>query len=213
MKAALVAFVSVSFLVAGCLSPVDITTAYQSEVYLCDDDEAYAARVADCLARREAGGECSGVFSFEGTIDGVDVVVDTDLAEVTINSVRFPDSSLGRDSMDLYGDSPYFSFRVSLSSLGDADSRPDGDVVQDFGRSPDCEDGILDNLCRFSIRVIAGGGSSDDELSMGSITISRQTPDENIARFEGTFRDGAPLRGCFTAFTDSAEVELADVCP
>lgn len=211
MRPALAAVIA-GLLFAGCLSPVDITTAYESEVYLCDDDAAYAARVADCLARREAGGDCSGVLSFEGAIDGVDVVVDTDLSEVTTTSIRLPDLTLARDNIDLYGDSPYFSFRISIGSLGDDDSRPDGPVVQDFGESPECETGALDNEVRFSVRVIAAGGSTDDDLSMGAMVITRQTPDEHVVTFDGAYRDGSTLRGCFTAFTDTPSVEQAEVC-
>jgi hypothetical protein len=212
MKLVPVANVAAALLLGGCLSPVDITTAYESEVYLCDDDAGYAARVADCVARREAGGDCSGVISFEGTIDGVEVVVDTDLSEVTTTSLRFPDLSLARDNIDLYGDSPYFSFRLSIASLGDADSRPDGEVVQAFGRSPDCEDGTLDDVVRFSMRVIAAGGSTDDDLTTGALTMLRQTTNEHIGTFDGAYRDGSPLRGCFTVFTDTAAIEQAEVC-
>jgi len=201
-----------ALLLGGCLSPVDITTAYQSEVYLCDDDAAYAARVADCRARREAGEDCSGVFSIEGIIDGVDVVVDTDLIEVTTTSIRHPDLSLSRDNIDLYGNSPYFSFRISIGSLGGPDSRPDGPVTQELGRSPECETGVSDDEVRFSVRIIAGGGSTDDDLSMGSMTVTRQTTDEHVATFDGSQRDGSTLRGCFTAFTDTAAVEQAEVC-
>jgi hypothetical protein len=147
------------------------------------------------------------VLSFEGTIDGVEVVVDTDLSEVTTTSLRFPDLSLARDNIDLYGDSPYFSFRLSIASLGDADSRPDGEVVQAFGRSPDCEDGTLDDVVRFSMRVIAAGGSTDDDLTTGALTMLRQTTNEHIGTFDGAYRDGSPLRGCFTVFTDTAAIE------
>ena len=202
-----------ALLLGGCLSPVDITTAYDSEVYLCDDDAAYAARVAECRALRDAGEDCSGVFSFEGVIDGVDVVVDANLTRVDTVSLRLPDLSLMRDNVDLYGDSPYFSFRMSIASLGDADTRPDGDVTQEFGRSPVCEDGSLDGEVRFSIRITAAGGSADDDLTTGSITMTRQTTDEHIGAFEGAYRDGSPLRGCFTVFTDMAQIEQATVCP
>lgn len=212
MKLGLAACVTSSLLVAGCLSPVDITTAYQSEEYLCDDDEAYAARVEECRARRADGEACSGVFSFEGVIEGVDVVVDTDLSEVITTSIRFPDLSLARDNVELFGDSPYFSFVVSLGSLGGPDTRPDGDVEQALFRSPICEDGTVDDQVKLSFRIIAAGSSTDDDLSMGSVVISRQTPDEHAGRFVGTFRNGSPLRGCFTAFTDLATVEQADVC-
>lgn len=212
MTRASVASVAAALLLGGCLSPVDITTAYESEVYLCDDDAAYAARVADCVARREAGESCSGVLSFEGTIDGVEVVVDTDLTEVTTSSLRFPDLSLARDNIDLYGDSPYFSFRVSIASVGGPDSRPDGEVVQAFGRSPACEDGSLDDVVRFSVRVIAAGGSTDDDLTTGALTMLRQTTDEHVGAFDGAYRDGSPLRGCFTIFTDTAAIEQAEPC-
>jgi len=212
MKPVRASHVVAAVLLGGCVSPVDITTAYDSEVYLCDDDAAYAARVAECRAVRDAGGDCSGVLSFEGTIDGVEVVVDTDLNEVTSSSLRFLDLSLARDNLDLYGDSPYFSFRISIASLGGPDSRTDGEVVQSFGRSPDCEDGTLNNQVRFSVRVIAAGGSTDDDLTTGALTLSRQTPDEHIGTFDGMYRDGSPLRGCFTAFTDTAAVEQAEVC-
>ena len=218
MRSVLATGVAASLLLAGCVSPVDITTAYQSEVYLCDDDEAYAARVAECVSRRDAGLPCSGVISFEGEIRGVEVVVDTDLYEVLVSSVRFPDMSLTRDNVDRYGDSPYFSFVASIGSVGGPDSRPDGDVTQAFGRSPQCESGAVDDQVRFSFRVAAAGGSTDDDLATGAITFSRQTPDEHIGTFDGTFRnapDGTSrghLRGCFTVFTDRASVEQAEVC-
>ena len=212
MKLALVGCIASSALLAGCLSPVDITTAYQAEEYLCGDDEAYAARVAECRARRESGEGCSGVFSFEGVIGGVDVVVDTDLDEVITTSIRFADLTLARDNVELFGDSPYFSFVVSLGSLGGPDSRPDGDEIQDLARSPECEDGTVDGEVKLSFRIVAAGSSTDDDLQMGTITMSRQTADEHEGRFVGTFRDGSPLTGCFMAFTDLAIVEQADVC-
>ena len=197
---------------AGCVSPVDITTAYEDEVYLCDEPALYAERVAACRALRDAGDPCSGVFSFEGSLDGVPVVVDADLVEVNTASLRLPDDSLVRNGIDLFGDSPYFSFRLSVGSLGDPDTRADGDVTQDVRVSPPCEDGTRDDLVDVSMRVIAAGGSSDDKLVSGTLTMTRQTTEEYIGAFEGAFRDGSSLRGCFTVFTDQASVELLQPC-
>ena len=63
-----------------------------------------------------------------------------------------------------------------------------------------------------SMRVIAAGGSSDDKLVSGTLTMTRQTTEEHIGAFEGAFRDGSSLRGCFTVFTDQASVELLQPC-
>lgn len=204
--------VSAALALAGCVSPVDITTAYETETYLCDEPELYAERVAACRALRDAGETCSGVFSFEGELDGVPVVVDADLVEVVTGSVRLPDTSLVRDGLDLFGDSPYFSFRLAIGSLADPDTRPDGDVTQTVRISPPCEDGTRDDLVDISMRVIAASGSSDDNLVSGTLTMTRQTTDEHIGSFDGTFRDGGSLRGCFTVFTDRATVELLQPC-
>lgn len=199
-------------LLQACVSPVDITTAYEEEVYLCDDDALYAERVAACLATREAGGDCSGVLSFQGTIDEIDVVVDTELTRTEITTLRLADLSLQRDNVDLFGDAPYFSFVLLMAGVGGPDSREDGAVTADFAPSPECMDGTEDGTVRFSMRVLAGGASQESDLTTGTVTFTRQTPDEHVGTFDGAFRNGNPLRGCFTAFTDAALVEQAEIC-
>lgn len=168
--------------------------------------------MAACRAVNDEGGHCSGVLSFEGTIDAVDVVVDTDLTQVDTTTNRLPDLSLQRNDLDLYGDSPYFSFRMLMAGVGGPDTRADGPVTVDFAPSPDCEDGSEDGIVRFSLRIIAGGGSQEADLTTGSLTITRQTPEEHIGTFEGTYRNGEPLHGCFTVFTDSAVVAELEAC-
>lgn len=199
-------------LLQACVSPVDITTAYDEETYLCDDPALYAERVAACRAINADGGSCSGVLSFEGTIDTVDVVVDTELTRVDSTTLRLADLSLQRDNVDLAGDAPYFSFIFLMAGVGGPDTREDGPVTADFAPSPDCMDGTEDGIVRFSMRVLAAGASQEADLTMGSVTFTRQTPEEHVGTFEGTFRNGKPLRGCFTAFTDSALIEQAEIC-
>lgn len=202
----------VASLLQGCLSPVDIGSAYDDEAYLCDDDALYAERVAACRAINDSGGHCSGVLSFEGIIDEVAVVVDAELAQVNTTTTRLPDLTLQRDNLELYGDSPYFSFRLLMAGVGGPDTRADGPVTVDFAPSPECMDGTEDGIVSVSLRIIAGGGSQESDLTTGSLTITRQTPDEHVGTFQGAYINGDPLQGCFTVFTDSAVVEQVEPC-
>lgn len=195
-------------LLAGCIDRFETPAAYQSQRYLCAPENAasFMALVAECLDDRAAGGDCGGVLSFRGQLDGLPVIV-----ESRLGSSRFETrlGALGR--VDLSGASPYYHFNMKLDSIGGLLEPPittERSLTLEPGAGELTLD-LTDTLTDGSLQLSAGGRSlALPFLSGGTVTVEQQSRTELHGRFQLTA--GSPedaIEGCFQAFPTGGIVE------
>ena len=195
-------FLAVS-LMSGCPDGVGLVPLYETEIDLCTAERAdeLASRVDACRAAHELDGSCAGVMSFTGTLFGEAVVVDTELVETEEDQAVFPDESAALDVLTLYGDSPYFAFRIAHSLIGGAPDLGDASRVLEIGGTTDNDPGwSTDALARAEVRISAPPDSVDLAMTRGQLVMTYQTAGEHAGTF--SFARGADtLTGCFHAFS------------
>jgi hypothetical protein len=117
-------------ILAGCVGQFDAPSAYETQRFLCDpaNAQAYADAVSAC---READGGCGGVLSFQGTLEGRPVVVESSLTGSQLSVLPQPDGGAPLvDEVEVLGASPYFTYNFKLRSLGGSWPRSAGARVR-----------------------------------------------------------------------------------
>lgn len=171
-----------SWVAAGCGSPVDAPSAYDTAQYLCDDAHAAAwnAEVASCVAARASGASCAGTMSFRGTVDHQPIVVS---ARPTSAAFDFEVDSEGQAvrNLRMRGTTPYSE--VALAYQFYADGRTDTPKT------------LTSNL-NFEAR----GGNYLVGTIPTSLSITVDTPDEFEFASSAKLTRGGTFEGCFHVF-------------
>jgi hypothetical protein len=104
-----------ALLLSGCgIVPFETPTAYDAQRYLCDDPVQLDANAQIC----DDDPLCNGLFDFQGTIQGVPLVVGS---RVERNIVQVSQTASGEQLLSrvrVTGLSPYFRYELDLASLG-----------------------------------------------------------------------------------------------
>ena len=190
-------------LAPGCTEGFDTESAFATEQYLCDPESAsaWAARIEACRSAFEVDASCVGVLSLQGQLQGVDVVLDTDLETAEFEDVTRFDLSRSRDEVSLIGFAPYFGFELRIDSIGGA--VPDAATPRPLavGPTPVREARYDDEFVQVAMRLAAGGDSADVNFLSGAVDIDVQELNESAGRFNLVGgRAGDAIEGCFFAF-------------
>lgn len=191
--------IGVAALVTGLVGcgPLDLTSAYTDQRPICSDPELFAELIADCRARWDDDRSCAGVLGFEGALEGVDVVVESELDISSFDQVQTLDGPIVRDRIALTGRSPYFEYTLTFKHVGGSIDEPDAPSRQlEVGEG----DSILDDdLTEASFRLATGIESDDSTASAGYLISTLQLVDEQIADFRLEFDNGDAIEGCVHA--------------
>jgi hypothetical protein len=180
--------------VCGCIPSLSAPSAYDDQVWVCDDPAAYDALVADC--DQDAG--CAGIASLEGTIEGSPFVVTAALFHTIL---RATDDTGTLTRLDAFGTGPYFDFALIAKSLGGG---LEGAVSRDLAYSYDAEDlpdALGDDRVQVDLRVGIPLRTTDlaAHPDSGTWTVHSQTEDRITLSFDGRFgAEDDEVRGCAT---------------
>ena len=182
---------------AGCLSPLQAPSAFSSEVYLCDAENAAAlqASIDDCQQRYAQTQSCHGIVSWRGTVDSQSVVVESDIGDARISDTPRSDGSISRE-LALYGSAPYFTFSIDIREFGVPGKSTTGPVLTAECVSPDtaksCNVGILN--------LEARGGTYLSPINSLVRDVQVDTTAELRVGFSGALARGGSIEGCFDLF-------------
>ena len=119
-------------LLCGCgIDPFETPSAYDQQRYLCDDEELdhledLEQQADACLAMPEED-NCTGVISFQGQVQQVQIRVDTMLQRSIVRMAqKGGDEVLSR--VEISGAAPYFHFDTAISSIGAPWPDPQGET-------------------------------------------------------------------------------------
>ncbi len=187
----------------GCLQRFEPHSAYDDQVYLCDQPEAWAASVEACRLAFDVDRSCGGVLSFRGRLQATDIVGTSDASGSAILLRDVGGPALLLDRIDLSAVTPYFLLALKLKNLGGAveDSPQDVSLSYDFDAAGDERVGGLDDdRVQASLRI-ENGAESDDVIGLtdgGTVTLLSRARREASGTFEGAFGvDDDVMEGCF----------------
>lgn len=188
---------------AGCLQTFEPHSAYDDQVYLCDDPEAWAASVEACRLAFDVDRSCGGVLSFRGRLQATDIVGTSDASGSALVLRDVDGPSLLFDRIDLNATTPYFVLTLRVKNLGGAveDAPQDVSLTYDFDAAGEERvDGLDDNRVEASLRI-TNGAESDDLIGLtdrGTVTLLSRGRREGSGTFEGAFGvDDDVVEGCF----------------
>lgn len=199
----------------ACVQPFDAPSAYSTQRFLCDPQNAqvYAQEVADCRQQLKADGGCAGVLSFKGTLGDRPVVVESMLHDSRL-SVLPQDGSQAPliDEVEVHGKSPYFAYDAKFRSMGGALATDGGTRALTFNSDPNSlPDPLQDDKVLFQLRI-SGADSFTYVGRPGSATIEEQSPADIIGSFSGSFGPSPNhLDGCFHIFPEKIQAEAAPI--
>ena len=183
---------------AGCVSPLHAPSAFSSEEYLCDAENAPAlqASIDNCRQLYAQDQSCHGIVSWRGTVDSQPVLVDSDIGDARISDSPRSDGSISRE-LALYGRAPYFTFSVDITEFDAAPGKStSGPVISAGCASPDaaksCNVGILN--------LEARGGTYLSPINSLIRDVQVDTAAELSVGFSGTLARGGSIEGCFDLF-------------
>ena len=203
--------VGVTVSVGGC-SQLPLESEYSNQRDICSSEQAelFAELVEDCRARWEDDRSCAGVLGFTGSIEGVDVVVESDLLDSEFDEQGPPGGVVAREGVSMLGSSPYFRFSLSLKHIGG----PVSDDPLDRTLMVPGPDGVYDDdLASAAIRLSTGAESNDRNSFDGELSISLQSEFEEIGRFRLNLGGEDEIEGCFHAFATTFQHEEAPSDP
>ncbi|HEX6838203.1 MAG TPA: hypothetical protein VF334_16620, partial [Polyangia bacterium] len=189
---------------AGCVDHFSTPSAYNSQIFLCDDAHAaeFAARVQTCAAN--AG--CGGVFSMQGKLQSEPMTVDTLLTDGAYSIVQAP-GTVERflDEARMSGSSPYFDFVFHLKSVGGTLDMPTttSRTLNINGGAPALTGSLGDTEVDVGQLLEAGGASAEEHAftDSGSVLITFQSLQELRGTFAGAFgQSDDTVTGCFDMF-------------
>jgi hypothetical protein len=178
-------------LLTTCIDGFTTRSAYEDEVYLCDDDAAFAELVDDCRARNSGEvAECGGVISLRGALEGQPVTITTSFDNATFTVTQTAEKMRLLDRIDATGPSPYFILTIQLKSLGgsyDEEPTPRTLILDPGAR--EALDPLRDDRVSVSLRLSTGGDSSDlqGQHESGELVVDLQREVEFTGSFSGAF--------------------------
>ncbi|UJR83577.1 Hypothetical protein I5071_56450 [Sandaracinus amylolyticus] len=192
--------VAASALLGACVAPFETRSAYEDQVYLCDDPDAFDARVEACRAARARGERCGGVISVRGSLQATDIVVESDMTSSLIR-LQQSDGTLLLDEIEATGSTPYFFLTLQMKSVGGAvGAEPVADdrtleIDPAAGGGPEQ---LADDRVDIGLRISNGAESVDLSGDDGAVMLTERARGELAGRFEGSFGDPEDrAEGCF----------------
>jgi len=204
----------------GCgIDPFETPSAYDQQQYLCDDLDALQEAAITCRDEPPDGAEpCQGYISFQGTIQLVNLRVDTTLERGRVVLAEEPDTAQDTDSdgqlflsrVEMSGAAPYFHFDVAISSIGTPWDEQHGHWPLTFG-SPDPETAFVFDDGVGAVQWYIRAGSDSALLSSndgsGTITVDDLADDRVDLRFVGGLGPSVDkLDACAVVFPPSLEI-------
>ena len=199
-----------SSLSLGCGSPLfglDFGGANLDQRNLCGEQasEQWEELLADCRARWEEDQSCAGLLSFEGQLDGQEVLFGGELASADFDMIVMPEGDVLREAVSVAGRAPTYEFKLENASLGvpvelAADIPPY--LVAPDNSSP------IDFIADGSMRLSNGFQSRDIRAVDGFLLIEQFTESEYRASWEMSF--GTPedrIEGCIHALVTKTTLE------
>lgn len=184
------------------MAPFETRSAYEDQVFLCDDPDAFDARVEACRAARANGERCGGVISVRGRLQSTDIVVESDMTSSLIRHQQ-SDGTLLLDEIEATGPTPYFFLTLQMKSIGGAVGAEPVDDGRTLTFDPSAgahPDSLSDDRIDVALRISNGAesvdltGGADD----GTVVLTQRARGELAGSFEGSF--GSPedrAEGCF----------------
>lgn len=196
----------------GC-GPLPTESAYSQQRDICgEDSELFAPRLEDCRARFQADRSCAGVIGFSGNIEGVEVIVESDLTIARLGQVETLAGPIVRNSVELIGRSPYFEYSLVVKDLGGGIDDPSAPPrTLSIGTAAGVWD---DDLFSAGLRLSTGAESDDLNSVAGTLVSTLQIVDEQAGQFELELESGDVVAGCFHAIaTESTLVQESESAP
>jgi hypothetical protein len=208
LLAAVIACAAISS--SGCTSGFDTESAFSEEAYLCNTESAaeWQAAVDTCRDAFERDESCRGVVSFQGELQGVDVVMDATLEAASFQNIVRTDLTVTRSEVSMVGFAPYFGFELTLDSVGGVvPSESPWPLV--IGPTPDRPLRHVDAFAQAAMRLSAGTDSADLNFASGTVDVELQEVNEIAGRFAlRGFSESNDIEGCFHAFDPEPEMRF-----
>lgn len=183
----------------GCLGDFATPSAYQSQVYDCDDSARSDLEAAYMNCHSDL--TCFGYLSMRGTLDGKELRFSSPLSDSSLGLVQ-PEGSPDRyyDILRMTGESPYFQFVLHLNSIG-------GQVGPDLAPTLNLDGGARTQPSPLADLELDGGvtlqvgGQSQEKAGItdsGSFIFTKLSATESRASFHGSFGTSTDqIEGCF----------------
>jgi hypothetical protein len=189
-------------LAGGCLGNFKTPSAYESQVYYCDDANTPAF---ESLARScTAGHTCAGAFSMKGTMQGAPLTVGATLDQATATVVQSDSmSSAFWDIIRMTGSSPYFTFVFHLKSIGGDVSANSRKTVQLHSGAGVLPDSLGDDLAEVGQTLQVGGENTElvGLTDSGTVNFAFLSKTEARGTFHGNFGAATDtVDGCFIMY-------------
>ena len=199
---------ALTLLLSGGCGPLPLESAYDSQRDICGvDAEVFAELMEDCRARWEQDRSCAGVLGFRGTLEGVEVTVESSLVQTRLVDLETLAGPVVREGVGLLGRSPYFEFDLTFESIGGEVEQPAAaPSVLEVGAGNDLEDAFVGA----SMRMSTGAESVDLKGVAGELTRTLQRLDEQAGTFDITFADGDSITGCFHGLVTERLVDIEE---
>ncbi|AKF03899.1 hypothetical protein DB32_001048 [Sandaracinus amylolyticus] len=191
-----------SVLLGACVAPFETQSAYEEQAYLCDDPDAFDARVEECRLARSRGEPCGGVVSVRGSLQSTQIVVESEMTS-SIVGLRQVDGSIWLDEIEATGPTPYFFLTLQMKSVGGvvgAAPVADDRVLAFDPAAESRADHLADERVDIALRISNGAESVDltGGAADGTVTVTQRARGELAGRFEGSFGDPEDrAEGCF----------------
>ncbi len=190
-----------SLALTACIEPFETPSAYTDQRYLCDDafKEEWEAARAECIDENHSEGECGGIISFDGILEGRPVTIETKFRSTVIWEATVGDATLISDTKS-DGKTPYFDLSVKAKSFGVSVDEPFDEATFDLNSNAEnLDDPLADNKISFDLRLNTGGESIELQGRSGSGHVRLSRPEDGVldATFEGEFGEpGNRITGC-----------------
>lgn len=192
---------------ASC-GPLPLQPAYDTQRDICADPDLFAELIEACRSRWQADGSCGGVIGFTGELQGVPVIVESELLITRFAQVeRLEDGAIERGDMSLTARSPYFEYTLSLKDIGGALLGAESGQSLAVGPSASYDDDTVE----VALRLATGAESEDIAASSGQLLTEVQGQDEHVASFVLEFDADSAIEGCFHALATETTVGLEEL--